>query len=217
MIGPLLGIGGIGVVLIVSEILYAAKLIKTEEAARKLVHILSGIWISLWPLLMSFRAIQLLSLLLLLVVLASKYLKLFRSIHGVSRQTYGELLFPIGVLISATFAATGSIYAAAVLHLSLADGFAAVIGVRHIKKSSYKVFGHIKTIAGSAAFYLISLFITTVVVAYDFKSYESIAPAVIFWLPLAATMVENVALFGSDNVLVPVLIIAVLNSLQSVA
>jgi len=216
MTGPLVGIGGIALVLSLSELLWQSQLIKTPEAARKFVHILTGTFIAFWPLIMPLWTIQIISLAMVVVVMASKYLQIFKSIHQVKRPTYGEILFPLGICLSATLARSEVIYTAAVLHLSLADGFAALIGVRY-KRFRYEIMGLTKTLVGTAVFYVISLLITTGVVVFSPDAFASTGQAIVFWLPLMTTLVENIAVYGTDNLLVPVLVIGVLNSLQTVA
>jgi len=216
MLGILIGLAGIGCTLLISEILRTTKSV-SPEFSRKFVHIITGTFIAFWPFIMPFWAIQLLSLLLLAVVVASMKLHIFKSIHGVPRHTYGEILFPIGIFIAASFAKSDWIYTAAVLHLSLADGFAALIGIKHIKRHGYKIFGQTKTLIGTLVFYIISLGITALVVGFDSAEYGTAAMAILVWLPIGATIVENIAVYGSDNLLVPLLVIGVLNSLRIVA
>lgn len=216
MIGPLLGLAGIFLILIFSEYLWNTKRITTREASRKLVHMATGTFIAFWPFFMSFAWIQALSVLLLVVVFASKRLHIFKSIHGVPRPTYGEVLFAVGIFLSATFAQTEWIYTAAVLHLALADGIAALVGIRFIKRFSYTVFGQTKTIIGSLAFYLVSLAITTAVVVLDPVDYGSTGQVIVIWLPVSATLLENIGVYGTDNLFVPVLVVGVLNSFQMI-
>lgn len=215
-LGPLIGIFGVAFILLVSEFLWHTSMVKKAETPRKIVHILTGVYIAFWPLLMSQRWIQVLSVLLFVVVYASKRLRIFRSIHSVDRPTYGELLFPIGVFVSATFADSGWIYMAAVLHLSLADGLAALVGVRHIKKHGYKMFGQPKTTVGTAVFYLTSLAIITGTILFDPAAYQGNIYLIILLLPLTTTLIENVAVYGTDNVLVPMAVIFILDSIRTI-
>lgn len=217
MINALAGLVGIALILFLSEFLWRTRLFKSAETSRKIVHILVGIYIALWPLFMSFDWIKLLSLLLFFAVYASKRFHVFRSIHSVRRPTYGELLFPLGVLVSAVFAKSGWVYMAAVLHLSVADGLAAIIGVNYIKRFGYKVFGQSKTLIGSFTFYLASLFIIAATMLLDPASYGNNVPYVILLLPVGATFIENIGIYGMDNLLVPAVVIVLLNAMRVVA
>lgn len=216
MIEIFIGLGGVAAILLVSEFLWHTSIFQKAETPRKLVHIITGIFISFWPLFMSFRWIQVLSLVLFLVVFASKRFHIFRAVHSVERPTYGELLFPLGVLVAATFAQSGWAYMAAVLHLSLADGFAALVGVRYWPRFGYRIFKQPKTYIGTGVFYMISLTIIATTMLFDPAAYESHAVLAIVFIPAVATAIENIAVFGTDNLLVPVVVIAALESLRVV-
>lgn len=213
-IGPIAGIAGVGAILFGSEFLWRTSWFKRAETPRKIVHILTGVYIAFWPLLMSFTWIQALSLVLFLMVFASKKLHIFRSIHSVNRPTYGELLFPLGVFVAAGFAKSGWVYMAAVLHLSLADGIAALIGVRYMKEFGYKIMGHSKTLIGTGAFYVVSLVIIALTMLIDPAAYGENVLWIVVFLPIATTLIENVSIYGTDNILVPVVVIAILDSLR---
>ena len=57
--------------------------------------------------------------------------------------------------------------------------------------------------------------VTAVVVALASPAFDAVALGLIFWLPLNATAMENFAVFGTDNIFIPGLVVMVLNSLQS--
>lgn len=217
MFGVIIGIAGVAVILFVSEFLWRTSLFKSAETPRKLVHIAVGVFIAFWPKLMSFRWIQVLSILLFFAVYASKKFHIFRSIHSVRRPTYGELLFPLGVFVAATFATSGWIYLAAVLHLSLADGLAAIVGVHYSKTFSYKIFGQKKTLIGTATFYLTSLFIILSTMLLDPAAYGPNMYLALIFLPLGTTFIENIGIYGTDNILVPIAVIAILDTLRIVS
>ncbi len=91
-----------------------------------------------------------------LVVLVSHKLKIFKSIHLVDRITKGELLYPIGIAICAFLEPIPWVFTAAILHLALADGMAAIIGTHYGHKTRYTLISHGKSVAGSAAFFVTS-------------------------------------------------------------
>lgn len=217
MVGVLIGIGGIAYILILAELLRSAKLVRQPEMLRKFVHILTGTFAASWAFFMPFWAIQILSISLLLVVIVSKRLSIFKSVHEVSRLTYGEELFPVGIFLSATLANSEWVYMAAVLHLGLADGFAAAIGMWRAKRFRFKIWGQRKSLLGSATFYLLSMSIVTLTLFLDPVHAQSMSFLILLWVPIAATVIESVAVFGTDNVLVPLLVVASLNILQSMA
>lgn len=217
MIRPLVGIGGIASILVLAELLRATKVIANAEVSRKFVHILTGVFIATWPFFMSFRTIQALSVVLFAVVGLSKRLGIFNSVHNVDRRTYGEILFPAAIFLTASFAKTDWVFAAAILHLSLADGLAATVGARHSKRYKYKVLKQAKSLLGSMTFYVVSLLITVGVFALNIDSFSDSAPAILLWLPLTATLVESIGVYGTDNLLVPLVVMVFMNSVQAVA
>lgn len=214
MIGPLIGIGGIANILIFAELLRVTKIIRHGELLRKFVHISTGMFAASWAFFMSFETIQVLCVLLLIAVIISKRLSIFKSVHDVKRLTYGEELFPIGILLAATLANSEWVYVAAVLHLGMADGLAATTGILWAKKRfKYKVWGQTKSLLGSITFYLTSLSITAAALYWGSLDMGSMAVWILVVLPVAATLLEGIAVFGTDDMLVPLLVTIVLNTL----
>src|SRR5689334_3081303 len=119
MISQLVCVASIFVFLVFIEVLARKKKIH-GEVSRKIIHIVVGSFIAFWPFFMSFRKVQQLSLALLLVVIFSKFFHIFKSIHAVRRFTLGELMFPIGIGLAALLTNSKWIFAAAILHMSLA-------------------------------------------------------------------------------------------------
>ncbi len=195
----LITIVAVAVLLICSELWYRARGLESEFS-RKFIHITVGSFTALWPFFMSWNNIRFLSISFLVVVAASKYLKVFTAIHSVQRPTWGELFFAM-VAGALTFATNNKwVFAAALLQMSLADGFAAVVGIRYGKNNRYKVFGHIKSYAGSATFFVFS---AAILIALSHFSAYHIGLARIGLISLVATFIENVGVRGSDNLLVP--------------
>ncbi len=187
------------------------------EATRKVVHIVVGSFIAFWPFFMPMRSVQLLSLALFIVVALSKFTNFFQSIHTVTRFTLGELFFPIGIGLTALLADSKWIFLAAVLHTSLADGVAGLVGVYLDKnKGRYKIFGQSKTMAGSVAFMISSVLIIGCIIFYSSAGFGGLDWPVIIWLPILATLIESLSPFGTDNLFVPLIVVAVLNSLNLV-
>lgn len=121
----------------------------------------------------------------------------------------GELLFAIVIGLLASISPNNWVFTAAMLHLSISDGIAAIAGVLWGDNNSYKVFGRTKSLVGSAAFLLSSLIILA---AYHAVSGSTTSVATILWLPLVATATENLAVQGTDNLVMPMIIALVLAS-----
>jgi phytol kinase len=176
-----------------------------DEFSRKFVHITVGSFVAFWPFFLSWNQIRLLSLAFLVVVIVSKRLHVFRAIHSVQRPTMGEVFFALAVGGVTFITHDKYIYMAALLQMSLADGFAAVVGVRYGQTHTYKVLGHTKSLVGSATFFAISVII---LLAFTHYSYLILAPYELVGLALGATIIENFGIQGLDNLLVPVAIAA---------
>jgi phytol kinase len=174
-----------------------------DEFSRKLVHITVGSFVAFWPFFLSWGQIQLLSVAFLITVAISKRLHIFRAIHSVQRPTWGELYFALAVGSITLITHDKWLYMAAILQMSLADGLAAVIGVRYGQRQAYKVLGHTKTLAGSATFFVISV---AILIAFTHYSAFVLGPLQIAGLAAVATVIENFGIQGLDNLLVPVVV-----------
>jgi phytol kinase len=179
------------------------------ELTRKLVHVAVGTFVAFWPFFLSWREIQVLSLAFFFVVCISIKFNIFSSIHAVKRSITGELLFAVVIGLLALIATNRWVFMAAMLHLSLADGLAAVVGLGWGEKNSYKVLGRVKSVAGSLAFLVTSI---AILAAYAILAHSSTSFATFIWLPLVATATENLAVQGTDNLVMPMVIALVLSS-----
>lgn len=209
--GLIIALAGVFAILVVSEIGWRRKVFR-GESARKFVHISVGTFVAFWPYFMTWRQIQLMSLAFLVVVILSMQKHLFHAVHSVNRRTWGELFFPIGIGISALIMPSPIIFTAAILHLSLADGLAAVIGKKFGLLHQYRIHRYSKTLAGTLMFFLTSLIIVSTTVVLSGNSISWPLLPLIIWLPVAATIVENISPAGTDNVFVPLLVVLVLQA-----
>jgi dolichol kinase len=176
-----------------------------SEITRKFVHITVGSFAAFWPWFLSWTQIELLALAFLVVIILSRLFSIFSSIHLIGRKTIGEIFFALAIGGTALITHDRYIFMAALLHLSIADGFAAIVGTNLGKRFRYSVFGQRKSLVGTLTFLICSIAILSV---YFTLSHRAPLPTLV-WLPLVATLLENVGIRGSDNVLVP-LVVAVM-------
>lgn len=174
-----------------------------SELTRKFVHMSVGSFVAVWPFFLSWHQIQLLSFLFLIVVAASVRLNVFRSIHAVQRNALGEVLFALVIGVLALICTNPWIFMVAMLHLSLGDGTAAIVGTLWGGKHQYRVMKSTKSMAGTAAFLVCSLLIVTFYVAVGPGHASALA---LLALPLVATVTENVAAHGTDNLFMPIVV-----------
>jgi phytol kinase len=173
------------------------------ELSRKFIHITVGSLVAFWPFWLTWSQIEWVSLAFLVVLGLSKQFKIFQAIHSVQRPTQGEFLFAIAVGAVALMTHDKWIYAAALLQMSLADGLAAVFGVKYGRRHAYFVFGHDKSLVGSATFFVVSV---AILIGYSLVGETSIGIIQILGLSSVATVIENLGVAGLDNLLVPLAI-----------
>ncbi len=174
-----------------------------NEVGRKFVHITVGSFVAFWPFFLSWNQIRLLSVAFLVVVLASNYFKVFHAINSVQRPTYGEVFFALTVGLLTFVTHSKGVYAAALLQMSAADGFAAIVGTHYGRDNKYHLLGHTKSVAGTAAFLVTSI---AILVGFSLFSTSGLPASLILFGAVAAAGLENIASFGLDNLLVPIFI-----------
>ncbi len=214
MISLALAVAVVFVVLVIAEFLRRKKYIK-GEVARKFVHISVGSFVATWPFFLTWNEIRLMCVAFIVVVLLDRRVKIFKSVHSVRRRTVGDILFPVGIAIATFVSSSPWIFTVAVLHLSLGDGMAAVIGNKY-GNLSYSILRQRKSGAGSLAFWLVSLCITSALLLFMPVQLDHVAFAVLFLLPVASAFLESISIFGIDNVTVPVFVAVALSVLQKV-
>lgn len=206
----ILTIAAVFVLLLVSE-LWWRKRRPHDEFSRKFIHITVGTFVAFWPYILSWTQIRFLGAAFVLVVVISKYLNIFSAIHAVERPTYGEVCFAVAVGALTFITQDRLIYLIALLHMGVADGMAAIVGTVYGKKNSYRILGHTKSLAGSATFLGCSLVLLT---AYATVQPHALPAIVIVGLAFLSTGLENVAVFGFDNLVVPVVLTTALSIIR---
>lgn len=208
-------LAGVLAILVVSEILWKNKIL-TGEYNRKFVHITVGVFVAFWPWLISWRAIQVVALLMLAVNFFDRR-PIFRSNSPVHRKTYGNLFYALAIFLCSILTDQKIFFALAILHMSLADGLAAIVGEKLHKKWGYKVFHYTKTVVGTMTFWLTSLYILGggIIFAHNLIGYKQYA-ILLLLLPPLLVFLENVGGYlGTDNLLVPLAVLFVLELAQS--
>jgi dolichol kinase len=190
-------------ILCISELGWRQNWLK-GEFGRKFIHVTVGSFVAFWPFFLTWNQIRFMSLAFLAAVFVSQAFNIFHAINSVQRPTYGDVLFALIVGCLTFVTHHKGIYAAAILQMSLADGFAAIVGTRYGRDNKYRLFGHTKSVIGTATFLTFSL---AILIGYSLLSVTGSVPwEVIVFGALMATVLENVASFGLDNVVVPLAI-----------
>jgi phytol kinase len=209
-------LGPVAAVLFASEYLWTKNVLKGEKA-RKFIHVLAGLWIGFWPLILPFDGIFIISIVMFVMVLYSRMTRLFHAIYSVKRTSYGDIFYALGIMISAYLGREPWIFLIAIFLVALADGGAAIIGRYFGSENRYRVFKITslqKSVAGTAAFIVLAQ--SSVLLAWFLGGQEVIRAntlLVFLAMPVVAAALENVTPYGTDNVVLPVFATLLLNSL----
>ncbi len=207
MVSLILTVAMVFVLLVGSELWWRSRR-PHGEISRKFVHITVGSFAAIWPWYLTDHQILVIAGAFVVGVIVSKYLHLFQAIHAVQRPTWGELCFALSVGILALITTNPWIYAVALLHMALADGFAAIIGTWYGRSTAYLIFGHRKSLVGSATFFMISVALLLVYAVYG--NGGGLGLVQIALIATVATLLENIAVRGFDNLSVPLFVAAAL-------
>jgi dolichol kinase len=207
-------LAGIFAILLFSEILAQRKILN-GDLRRQFVHIAAGIFIAFWPWLISLTTIAWLGAAMLAAVLLNRKKKLADFYTNIERKSYGDICYALAIITTALMTDEKAFFALGMLTMALADGLANIIGQRYGKNWQYKFLGHTKTVVGSMTVWLVSMSILGVglLLARDIVDYSAYTTLLIAVPPLLV-LVENVALWGLDNLLVPIIVVAALNLTQ---
>lgn len=201
-------------ILVFAELLWRADVLRGEYQ-RKFVHILAGTFFATWPWLLSWRQIEIMGVLMLIVLGANTLIsEVLHYSADLRKKGVGGVCLALAVIVCALLTKDKAFFAIAILQTSLADGFAAVFGTWFGANWGYKAFGQTKTVIGTMAFWLTSLIVLGVGLslaggAVPQKDYGWL----LLGLPPALAAVENITPLGLDNLTVPLAALLVLKVL----
>lgn len=201
MINALIAAIGIAFILFASELLWRTTKLKGEYA-RKFVHIIAGTYIAFLPFWVGYGWIMLLAIGFLLANVLNRATKIFHAIHATRRRSWGDLLLSFGIFTAAALHPEPWLFAAAILHVSLADGLAAVVGTKY-GKIRYKFLDHGKSAIGSFTFYIVSFCVIASALVFG-KVVVHDAGIFLIVSPLVTTSLEHASGYGTDNITLPI-------------
>ncbi len=181
---------------------------RVDNLNRKIIHIISAILIAFFPYFFTLREIIFISLFfaflfsLARVFNAIKIFNLFKIINKVNRISWGEVFYPLGVMLSAIFFLPDRILAFqfGILVLGLSDALANIFGGL-FGTYKVKIFNGIKSLEGSAVFFVVTLLLLIV-----FQGWAGVYFSVPFlFVALILTSIEFALFFGLDNLFLPIL------------
>lgn len=208
----LLTCGGLALILLCEEITWRKKWL-TGEYQRKLSHIMLGLFAATWPWFLSWNQIKLFGLLALAFTLLNTNTKYFHYLGLVKRTTYGDIFYALAIAILPLLTTNKVFFAIAILHVAIADAMAAIIGTAFGMRYAYKILDQTKTILGTMTFWICSLLILGALLPFawesaDYRSYT----VLLISLPPTMALLENLAVFGFDNLAVPLAVVLILQN-----
>jgi phytol kinase len=236
----LLSVGVIFAILFVGEQLRQNKLLKGEYS-RKFVHILTGCFVATWRFYLPIEYVVGLAVLLGLVVAGGSWLHTFgewltkviapkktsafaflrpvfstlgfEKTIGTTRRSAGDFLFAAAIAASAIIAKAPWIFCLTILHMALADGLAAVLGVKYGKRNQFTMFGQKKSVVGSVTVFLVSglLLLSAGPLANHPECWIVFFPLIPVYAGLIA-LSEAALGYGLDNIVLPTIVLIVLNT-----
>lgn len=184
------------ILLILVEVLKRKSFI-SNDLSRRLAHIGAGVINIVAPLFVSHVAIIIVNVLFTGLLLVGRNTDYFSSIQTTNRKTYGDVYFPLGIIVAAVVLLPDNVtafqYGVAIMGIS--DALAGFVGERWGRKA-VSIFNNPKTLLGALVFYVSSLVITFILVPQFLP--------VVFILPLILTIVEFFLVFGLDNLILPI-------------
>jgi phytol kinase len=127
----------------------------------------------------------------------------FSAMSSSDRSNLGTVYFPLAAAaVAVIFWDQPPLMVAALMPLTWGDGIASVIG-RTFGKSAYTVFGHTRTLQGSAGFFFAGLLFTWLALWLipgppTIDAWTALGPAVA--IMGSTTLIEAVSIWGLDNI-----------------
>lgn len=164
-------------------------------------HIVSGLVLVFMPVYLEQIDIIIIAIGFTVIMYVSKKLKIL-TLHSVQRKTYGEILYPITIILLAliTIPDEPIAFQAACLILAIPDAAASIVGQRFPIKKIY-LQGNAKSVGGSLMY---ALNVLCILFCFPTVSVEQATYKVSF--ALIVTITEAVLIYGFDNLIIPIMV-----------
>lgn len=196
-------LGVVVLIVVIVQALFYWRIIVGENS-RKLIHILTALWMATWQFNLTQLEISYLCLALLFAIFVAKQHRWFNSVFGVERSTYGEVFFIGGIMFANLIFDSPMVYALAVINLGLADGLAAIIGTKY-GRQQYRVFGATKSLIGMFVSFAVALVTGGLFWMFATEFYPGLLFVATHVIATSAVVsgLEFVSFKGLDNVTIP--------------
>jgi len=180
------------------------------ETKRKIIHVLTGLislsfpWLFSGPLPVIFMIAASLVTMAALRTPAMKNHSMSTTLHDVQRKSFGDFYILISIaFLFAHSVGNPALYVLPLTVIALSDTASALIGTKYGKKR-LAIFDGEKTIEGSAAFFIVTLLVSLILLMLltDIAEVNLIILSVI--IAAFCTFVESDSWKGLDNLFVPV-------------
>ena len=173
------------------------------ELTRKIIHLLSGLIVATMPWMIEGQGIMILSASFLVLLIFSKSVGMFSSIHGVKRKTLGEFAFATSPGLAAWIMLPEEPFAFSFGFLILAFSDTAAEWIGSWKPIlQFKVFGSIKSLGGSTAFLIVSFALCLI---WSISLGIEISYAGMLMVGVSLSIVEFIQPYGLDDLSLPVI------------
>ena len=186
------------------------------EWTRKLVHVAGGLLCLSFPFVFqsAWTVLALAGTMTVLFVIGAETGSL-QSLHRVKRRSCGSEYYPLSIFLLFILSdGRPWLYVASLLVLAMADGFAALIGIRY-GRIRYEVENETKSLEGSMAFMLIAF----LAIVIPLTTMTNLPAAICVWSALLVAILvtgfEAICLTGTDNLFVPLATCVVLSKITT--
>jgi dolichol kinase len=190
-----------GLPLLLIELIARKNDSRDDELWRKLTHILSSLAVMASAVIFGHEQLFFVAAFFLIVILTIRFYGRWESLKPLHRETYGEVLFPIGVGLASLIAPNQKSFIFAMMCLGFVDVAAYIVGRKWGKRKIYKLS---KTIEGSSAAFVVGCLLSLLFL-------QSVSAFGVISAGLILSISELIGISGSDNVTVPLAALVVFN------
>lgn len=177
------------------------------ETTRKFVHFGGAFVTIFFPFILnSHWTVLALAVGFALIMLLTKKLGWFQSVHGVERKSDGAIYHPIAIYTCFLYSQILNqpiFYVISILILAISDALAALVGKSYGANEYLVEVGTRKTIEGSVTFFLTSFLIVHLILLLTMQTGRIESVLIALLISIIVTVFEGVSLKGADNLFIP--------------
>jgi phytol kinase len=207
---------GLSLLMVFNEMVYR-RLGMTGEVTRKFAHFTATLSAISFPFLFTDHWYVLaLAIIFFIVLFVSRRTQYLNSINAIERSSFGSFLLPVSIYI--TFLVSYiyddlQLYILPMLILAISDPAAGILGI-NIKRFNHRIrifsWKLHKTWLGSLTFFISSFWLSILVLYYTRSHFDLVTFGIALTVALVSTAIEMFSIKGTDNLFIPMGVIAVL-------